>query len=276
MKKKVFYTVLIIFILSLIPMYAIGMYAHPSVDDYYYGDLTRVVWEETHSLSAVISASFDEMLTTYDEWQGNFSAIFLMRLQPGIFGEQYYSIAPFILITAYVLCSLLFYYVALKNIFNADRLRSSIVAVCITFVSIQLVDTPSDSFYWFNGSIYYTFFHSLMLLMFSLMIIIKKMHGPIIILPCLGSILLAFFIGGSNFATALFTAIVLTLTAFYTIYCARNRRNGFYMAHGFIYWLIFFAALTGLFLSIKAPGNAVRQASVGQSSSLIITFIYTV
>ena len=36
-----------------------------------------------------ISQSYDLMKDTYNDWQGNFAAIFLMRLQPGIFGEQY-------------------------------------------------------------------------------------------------------------------------------------------------------------------------------------------
>ena len=89
-KKNIFYIILICFILSVIPLYVIGMFAHPSVDDYYYGTETVQVWNETHSIASVVKCSFDEMINTYNIWQGNFSAIFLMRLQPGIFGEQYY------------------------------------------------------------------------------------------------------------------------------------------------------------------------------------------
>ena len=60
------------------------------------------------------------MINTYNIWQGNFSAIFLMRLQPGIFGEQYYFIAPLILLSAYMGFSIFFFYTALKKIFKAD------------------------------------------------------------------------------------------------------------------------------------------------------------
>ena len=84
--KNIFYIILICFILSVIPLYVIGMFAHPSVDDYYYGTETVQVWNETHSFASVVKCSFDEMINTYNIWQGNFSAIFLMRLQPGIFG----------------------------------------------------------------------------------------------------------------------------------------------------------------------------------------------
>ena len=108
MKKRTINIILItVFIISLLPLYYIGGYAHPSVDDYYYGVETSQVWQNTHSVSAVISEAFELTKTTYNEWQGNFAAIFLMRLQPGIFGEQYYVIAPIILITAFAVSMLL-------------------------------------------------------------------------------------------------------------------------------------------------------------------------
>lgn len=156
--KNIFYIILICFILSVIPLYVIGMFAHPSVDDYYYGTETVQVWNETHSIASVVKCSFDEMINTYNIWQGNFSAIFLMRLQPGIFGEQYYFIAPLILLSAYMGFSIFFFYTALKKIFKADSYLAATVGICLTFVSMQLCTTPSDSFYWFNGAIYYTFF----------------------------------------------------------------------------------------------------------------------
>ena len=146
--RNVFFIMLAFFIISLIPLYIIGFYAHPSVDDYYYGASTVKVWDDTHSVGAVISRSFEEMQSTYKDWQGNFSAIFLMRLQPGIFGEQYYFIAPLILITSFAACSLYFFYTVFKRVFHTDGYRAGIIALAITFVMMQLTATPSDSFYW--------------------------------------------------------------------------------------------------------------------------------
>ena len=274
--RTIFYILLSIFILSLIPLYMIGMYAHPSVDDYYYGTETVQIWNSTHSLGAVFSHAYSLMLRTYNEWQGNFSAIFLMRLEPGIFGEQYYFIAPFILITSYVGCSLFFFYTVLKKVFSADKYRSGIVALSMTFVSMQLTHVPSDSFYWYNGSIYYTFFYSLMLLLFAFMIRLRRTYGARTLPLCILSVALAFFIGGSNYATALFTAIILALsagTALYHVILKRNRVIKSY--HSAIYVAIAIAGMTGLFISMSAPGNAIRQASVGGSTGLIKTFIYT-
>lgn len=274
--RTVFYILLSIFIISLIPLYVIGMYAHPSVDDYYYGTETVQIWNSTHSVGAVFSHAFNLMLKTYNEWQGNFSAIFLMRLEPGIFGEQYYFIAPFILITSYVGCSLFFFYTVIKKIFGADKYRSGIVALSMTFVSMQLTLVPSDSFYWYNGSIYYTFFYSLMLLLFAVMIRLRGTYGIRTLPLCILSVALAFFIGGSNYATALFTAIILALSAGVTLYFVILKKNTIIKSyHAAIYVAIAIACMAGLFISMSAPGNAVRQASVGGSTGIIKTFIYT-
>lgn len=274
--KNIFYIILICFILSVIPLYVIGMYAHPSVDDYYYGTETVQVWNETHSFASVVKCSFDEMINTYNIWQGNFSAIFLMRLQPGIFGEQYYFIAPLILLSAYMGFSIFFFYTALKKIFKADSYLAATVGICLTFVSMQLCATPSDSFYWYNGAIYYTFFYSLMLFLFALLIRIRtaKAAGTII-LTAISSVS-AFLIGGSNYAAALFMCIILALSAGAAVYFVILRKNKVIRPyHMAAYIIVAAAAMAGLFISMAAPGNALRQQSVGGSTGIVKTFVYT-
>ena len=252
------------------------MYAHPSVDDYYYGTETVQVWNETHSFASVVKCSFDEMINTYNIWQGNFSAIFLMRLQPGIFGEQYYFIAPLILLSAYMGFSIFFFYTALKKIFKADSYLAATVGICLTFVSMQLCATPSDSFYWFNGAIYYTFFYSLMLFLFALLIRMRtaKAAGTII-LTAISSVS-AFLIGGSNYAAALFMCIILALSAGAAVYFVILRKNKVIRPyHMAAYIIVAAAAMAGLFISMAAPGNALRQQSVGGSTGIVKTFVYT-
>ena len=181
MKKKTpIYILISIFILGLIPLYVIGNYAHPSVDDYYYGVETSKVWEETGYLNKVIETSYQSMLATYEDWQGNFSAIFLMRLQPGIYGDEYYVIAPIILITSFVVSMLVFFYYGLRKWFNAGKLASLGSALCITFCALNFTHVPADSFYWYNGAIYYTFFYALMLLLFLIVTVLLKSDSVIV------------------------------------------------------------------------------------------------
>lgn len=269
--KKYLYIVIIVFVLSLIPLYIIGFYNHPSVDDYYYGVNTSQKWQETGSVAEVLKTSFNEMKTTYNEWQGNFSAIFLMRLQPAVFDENTYFLSSVILITSFVIAMLTFLYTFLRKWFDAGKMASAGAAVCITFCAMQFTFVPSDSFYWFNGSIYYTFFFSLMLVLFTLVtLVIKSRKTAAQIISGIFAFLLAFIIGGGNYATALFT--VLTLISLSVILFIRKKRTAVPVI------LITLMSIVSLLISVKAPGNAIRQAAVGGNSGVIkavlTSFVY--
>ncbi len=269
-----------IFIVSLIPLYLIGGYAHPSVDDYYYGVETSRAWAETHSVLAVFRTSFSEMIRTYNEWQGNFAAVFLMQLQPAIFGEEYYVIAPLLLISTFAVSTIFFYHTMLTNLFRAVKYTSLIISLCITFVSLQLTHTPSDSFCWYNGAIYYTFFHSLMLLLFSLMARLwtspARSHSLTRRIPSvLFCSLLSFAIEGGNFPTALLTAILLILVLTFSIYCCIKKHNKPTFSLSACYALISIFFFVAFILSLTAPGNVIRQASVGGNTGLVKTFLFT-
>ena len=69
-------------VLSLIPLYALGMNAHPCADDYLYGVKTGEVWRETHSFVAVLKEAWSVTRESYNTWQGNSAALFLMCLIP--------------------------------------------------------------------------------------------------------------------------------------------------------------------------------------------------
>ena len=269
MKKKTINIILTaVLLLSLIPIYYVGQYAHPSVDDYYYGVETSAVWQNTHSAGAVISQSYDLMKDTYNDWQGNFAAIFLMRLQPGIFGEQYYVIAPVILITTFVISMFLFIYTLLRRWFKAGRTASVAVGTVLTFAALQFTYKPSDSFYWYNGAIYYTFFFSLMLFLFtSVITIIKSENTTARVICSVLSMPLAFVIGGGNYATALFTSIILVLLTAWQI---KHKDKSF-----IILAVITVLSLVSLGISVMAPGNAIRQASVGAGPGVLKALVYS-
>lgn len=267
-RKITLYAIIFIFLISVIPLFYIGRYAHPSVDDYFYGAATHQVYEDTGNIGDVIKTSYNEMKQTYMDWQGNFSAIFLMRLQPGIFGEKYYVITPIILISSFVISMLWFIYTALRKWFNADRITGIGVAVAVTFCALEFTHTPSDSFYWFNGSIYYTFFFSMMLVLLTLVtLFLRSERKAIQIISIVFAIPVAFLIGGSNYVTALLTAIILVLATI--IYGVRKDKKAFLLA------VVMFAALSSLLISINAPGNAIRQASVGGNTGLIKSLVYS-
>lgn len=266
--RRITYIALGLLILSLIPLYYIGQYAHPSVDDYYYGMETSKVWNNTGSFSEVLKEAYSRTRDTYTVWQGNFSAVFLMRLQPAIFGENYYFITPVIFITSFVVSMLVFFYFFLRKWWNSGKTAALLSATVITFCALQFTLVPSDSFYWYNGSVYYTFFFSLMLFLFFLVtIMLKGEHMIARIISGFFACILGFLIGGGNYATALFTVLVLSVMTL--IYIIRKDN------HSFIMVLITALTFLGLIISIKAPGNVIRQASVGEGFGAFKAIIYS-
>jgi len=73
------------FLISLLPVCRLAFYAHPAGDDYAYGVAAHLAWTDTHSLSAVLAAAVSNVKGYYTSWQGTYSSIFLMSLQPAIF-----------------------------------------------------------------------------------------------------------------------------------------------------------------------------------------------
>ena len=56
-QKGIFLVLAVLFLLSLIPVFAMAFYAYPSADDLTYGVETAHAWQESHSLSSVVSAA---------------------------------------------------------------------------------------------------------------------------------------------------------------------------------------------------------------------------
>lgn len=78
---------------------------------------------------------------------------------------------------------------------------------------------------------------------------------------------LAFVIGGGNYATALFTSIILVLL---TAWLIRRKDKTF-----IILAVITALSLISLGISVTAPGNAIRQASVGDGPGVIKALAYS-
>ena len=209
-EKKLGLLVLFIMLVALVPLYMVADYAHPSVDDYSYGKLTAEAWEQTGSLGTVLATAWERTAYTYDTHQGTFVSVFLMRLQPGIFGENYYFLTTVFLLSTFLICSILFYYAFFNRIFKAGRIKSWIIAAVLSVGAMEFTHVASDSFYWYNGGVTYTFFYSVEILLFAMLIYMytakKKIVKCLLGFVCM---LLAVIACGGNYVTSLVTLELL-------------------------------------------------------------------
>jgi len=244
-------------IISLSVMAVLGFYNHPLGDDFYYGYNATMVWQETGNIFEVLRTAWDGMLRQYQIWQGTYSAMFLMHLPPQVFGDIFYKMYPTVLFSCFA--GAIFY---LGHALLCVRIKASkhawiLVSSLLVLVCIMQVPLCGETFYWYNGSMYYTGFFACTCVFWGLLIkSLEKMSSAKIITLSL----LAFFIAGGNYSSLLPTMIIMVLMLLYYLWKALlkkevNRRT----VIGLL--IIFVCLAAGFIISAVAPGNAVRQAT---------------
>jgi hypothetical protein len=254
---------LLLLLISLLPMMRISFYNHSSVDDFRYGVLTHQAWVETHNVFAVLGKALEQTAITYRNWQGSYAALPLFALQPAIFGEGCYWTSFFILVGLYLLAV----FSSLRRVWKAfipeaDKRAADSLAALYCLMTLQLMPVPVEAFYWWNGSVYYFFFHSLFLVQLANLLILHQRREKARKHPglLLASLVLAVLLSGSNYVTALTTLEMLALLLIYQ-FLRRHPARGQLLA-------VFLMGLAGFAVNVLAPGNAGRQAESPQSTPL--------
>lgn len=267
MKKRIGYkglliAFLVLFVLTLIPLLVITKYNVPSADDFAFGAASHLRYEETGSFIQAALAAVQEVKENYFGWQGTFSAIFLMALQPAVFGEQFYFLGTIIVLSSLIAGIFYFCLRLFNGVFGMEKSAAGIVAVVIAAVCIQLVPSPVQGYFWYNGSVYYGFFYGLSLLIFGLAIqAVQKQGLWRWILLCV----LAVIVGGGNYVTALTCAIV-GVCAVLLLALLKNK-NWKKLLVPLVFFLLAFC------VNIIAPGNAVRQVAVQHEPNALSAII---
>ena len=246
-------------IILIIPILNIALYNTPSTDDYSYGFETHMAWENTHNIFSVLKEAFKNIAETYRDWQGTFSAVFMFSMQPSIFGIQFYSITTFVLIFILLISNICLTKTIARRLFNYTKNSAVyIISIILTIFAIEMLPNPVQSLFWWNGSIYYTFYYSIMLLTISAIIkLITSENKKSLIIWTILSILLSVFLGGGNYPTALSYILILALVTL-SLFISKNKNKYFILT-------ITVITIISLLISMVAPGNAVRQATCDNS-----------
>ncbi len=238
-----------ILLISLLPIILLGRYNHPTGDDYHYGAETRRVWEETQSVPAVIREAAAGVATQYQIWQGTYSAMFLMYLAPNIWGDTAYHMVTGALLL--LLVSSIFYLLRqlLCTVLGLETSAWIATASGLAFLAVQTVPFAQESFFWYNGSMYYTGFFAITLFFFGLLCLYLKYQKQIYFIFL---ILLALFLAGGNYVSFL-PALILTVTINGWLLWNKRFRPAVYLG------IVNLSLVGGFAISALAPGNRIRQ-----------------
>ena len=245
----------------LVPMVQIAAFDHSYADDWHYGVDAHLALEAGGGLPAALAAAVQEARDTFFSWQGTYSAILLMALQPGVFSEALYGAGAVAIIA--VLAASTFYAcgVAVREVLGADRPTWVAASCLVLLLQTQLIPSPVEGFYWYNSAIYYTFYHALTLVMLGMAARIARGRTRRGELTRAGMLLravllcaLALFVAGGNFVTGV-VARLLMAGAVVATACLGRPRRALALAPALL------VLLAGFALSMAAPGNAERQAT---------------
>lgn len=215
------YIFLAILLLSLIPLIWLGRYNYPTGDDYYYGAETHLVWQQTGSIIQTLDAACAGVADSYQIWQGTYSALFLMYLAPNVFSNTAYHLVTFVILL--LLCGGIFYLLCplFRRFLPGTCGEWITVSSILSFLCIQTVEFQCDSFYWYNGSMYYTGFFAVTLFFLGTLFRYLDNGKRILLLPLL---LFAVFLGGGNYVSLL-PCMLLSVTITLLLLLQKNKKS---------------------------------------------------
>jgi hypothetical protein len=158
----------VLFVLSLLPIFVIAVYSHPGPDDYGYGVKTRIAYVTTHNIVAVLTASTETVVETYNNWQGTFFTTFLISLNPAVFDESLYPLTTFVMLFMLVGSTVFLLQTLIAQVLGLKGKYVTLTGLPILYFSIQSLPLARHAFFWYTGSICYPFFYCLMLLLLGL------------------------------------------------------------------------------------------------------------
>lgn len=270
---------------SLIPLLLLEKYNFPCADDLGYSIYTRLAWVDTNSLGSVLIAACRKVAQIWQEWQGTYSSVFLMALQPGIFGDGFYWLTTWLLIGA-VSLSVYYLFSGLFHICLECKKSLAIAAASVyLLIGIQCMVDKTQGLFWYNGAVHYMLPQAALFGLTGLLLRMAKQerrsHWRF-----MAGILLIIYIGGGNLVTGLecgiwlFTALVLTVPG-KKDFPGGNKKKAF--ARKLCLFLAAWAVSFGI--NVIAPGNWSRQEeflyrpgvirSVFQSFYYCLDFVFT-
>ena len=268
--RRLSYLLIVIYALSLIPVLVIGKYDYPSADDFSMGLGTRLVYEATGSLLAVVGKILSETVRYYRTWIGYFTSCLFTTVSPATFGEAWYALTPAVILLALHVGVAVFFYALMEKALGMNRYVRRCMTVLALFLMVQRMPEGSlrvEAFYWYSGAGNYTLTFSAGLLYLAFYVLSvcgvrSKNRSLFLVLACI----MGFLAGGGNYLSALSFAVVSVLFAVYLV----KMKIGRLLPAAFY--------LCGFAVSCLSPGNRIRGGEAegyGALKSILLSLYYT-
>lgn len=227
-------------ILTLLPVFYIGIYNHPAPGD----DYQNAVW----------SSFLATQLDIYLHWSGRYFINMLTVLCP----LHWHSFAAYRIVVVALILAFTWFFAwliryGLRSFTDAKPVTRIAISAIITALLVNNFYSLSESFYWFTGAITYLLPATLV---FCLLAILVKVSNAAAINTRIYLLvaLLTTLIIGSNETMLIFCDLLVFVGCVYYKYVAKATQQRFYK-------VLFLVCVLCTVAAIAAPGNFERQSA---------------
>ncbi len=260
--------------LSLIPLLLLGKYNVMCIDDYDYGLKVHDTWMATGSFLQSVKTAWEHSMSHYRDWTGTYATSFIMALCPMNFRYDTAFLVPVIMIGLLTASSFVLGKHILTKWFGCDRASAVFVMCMLLFLYYQVMESPFEGLYWYNGATNYILTQSVWFFTLTLILMgfrTKKRQTEA--LCCIFAAVLAVIACGGNLITGLQAVIVMFSLLLYAI--AKNRGK-IYLA-----CVPFLTGGIGFLFNTMSPGSANRSmidADIGYGAvkSVLLSFYHAI
>ena len=183
------------------PLIVLGFYNYPMADDWSMGVF---LYKAATSGTSAFGGIGEGVRYWFLTGEPRFSAVLFGVMVPSAFGnEHFYYVVSFLMISGLIISELYFF-----NCFFRD-IRLTVTVITIPLIlQILCVPFPTETFYWYVGSVNYTFINSISLILIALFFKLSsevrdpdKKTGRYV--TYVFAMILAVLVGGNNFGTSL-------------------------------------------------------------------------
>ncbi|MDD3213731.1 MAG: hypothetical protein PHY64_08650 [Eubacteriales bacterium] len=254
-RKTLALACVVVFVGMLIPLAVIALYNYPADDDFASALPAATAWVQTHDIGQVWNALCDYAVKTFTSWQGDYVSSFFCTLTPMIVSLKLYFLSNWFVLA--LLCLSVGYLVKalVRTLLGGGRADFWIVYTAMMVLVLQFMPEIGQGIYWHTGGMYIVAFCAIVQAMGLLVHCAAAQGRARAVWRGVALALCGVMIGGSFFGPAFGAVVFFTLYGVVALVQKHpNRRHALVLV---AFMLASFA------VSVTSPGNALRQARLG-------------
>lgn len=170
--KLLFFVLLAVFVLLLIPLLLASRYNLPDSDDLIYGQGAFEAGETT--FASLFRGAAETVRIHYSVAHGRYAASFLGAVILHLAGIEGYWLLLFLVLAILISCTLYCAKALFCDLLKADRWTWLALSMLALICWVQMLPSASEGLYWFSGAIAYTIPYSLTMLLVALLLRLYK------------------------------------------------------------------------------------------------------